>query len=225
MRVLVVEDESALAEAIVETFEDESYAVDHAADGATASELMAVNSYDLVILDWSIPPPSGMELLREWRAEGVATPVLMLTGRTEVEEVVTALDTGADDYLSKPFSFEVLLARARSLIRRRNKPLVAVLAAADVEMNRPTRTVTVGGEPIDLPAKEFALLEYFLTRVDEVVPRQDIVEHVWDDSFDATSNVIDVTVFRLRKKIDGSREEKLLQTVKGAGYMLRSRRQ
>ncbi|MEO1087619.1 MAG: response regulator, partial [Acidobacteriota bacterium] len=151
MRILVVEDEEVLAEAIVETLEDESYAVDYAADGALASELMAANTYDLVMLDWSIPPPSGMELLRQWRAEGKETPVLMLTANSEAEEVVAALDSGADDYVTKPFTFAVLLARARSLLRRREKPLVAVLAAADVEMHRPTRTVTVDGQQIDLP--------------------------------------------------------------------------
>lgn len=224
MRILLVEDDPAIAESLVELLEDESYAVDHAGDGATASELKAVNTYDLVVLDWSIPPPSGIELLREWRTGGDQTPVLMLTGHTDPEEVVGGLDTGADDYLTKPFRFAELLARVRSLLRRRQQPLTTSLAAGDLEMDRPARRVTVDGRAIDLSPKEFALLEYLLTRVDEVVTRTDLVEHVWDDSFDSLSNVIDVTVFRLRKKIDGDRERKLLHTAKGAGYVLRSER-
>jgi two-component system OmpR family response regulator len=224
MRILLVEDETTIAEALVELLEDESYAVDHAADGETASELKSINSYDLVVLDWSIPPPTGIELLREWRSEGDPTPVLMLTGHADPTEIVGGLDTGADDYLTKPFSFAELLARVRSLLRRRERPLQAKLAVDDLEMDRPARRVTVGGAPIDLTPKEFAVLEYLLMRVDQVVTRTDLIEHVWDDSFDSLSNVIDVTVFRLRKKICGDRPAKLLHTVKGAGYVLRSRR-
>lgn len=224
MRILLVEDEPALAEAIVETLVDESYAVDHAGDGETASELKAINDYDLVVLDWNIPPPTGIELLAEWRQEGDETPVLMLTGLAESERIVDGLDAGADDYLTKPFRFPELLARVRSLLRRREKPLQAQLAAGDLEMDRPARRVKVGGRPVRLTPKEFTLLEFLLTRVGEVVSRTELVEHVWDDSFDSFSNVVDVTVFRLRKKIDGSREEKLLHTVKGVGYLLRPER-
>ncbi len=224
MRILVVEDEAVLADAIVEVLRDEAYAVDLATDGTAASELMEVNTYDLVVLDWTIPPPSGIELLTEWRAAGRATPVLMLTGRAEVEDRVSGLDCGADDYLTKPFSLAELLARVRSLLRRRDKPLQTVLAVDDLEMDRAARQVTVGGEPVELSPKEFALLEFLLRRPDEVVTRTQLTEHVWDDSFDAMSNVVDVTVYRLRKKIDGDRELKLLHTLKGVGYVLRSRR-
>ncbi len=224
MRILVVEDEAVLADAIVEVLRDEAYAVDLATDGTAASELMEVNTYDLVVLDWTIPPPSGIELLTEWRAAGRATPVLMLTGRAEVEDRVSGLDCGADDYLTKPFSLAELLARVRSLLRRRDKPLQTVLAVDDLEMDRAARQVTVGGEPVELSPKEFALLEFLLRRPDEVVSRTQLTEHVWDDSFDAMSNVVDVTVYRLRKKIDGDRELKLLHTLKGVGYVLRSRR-
>jgi len=185
---------------------------------------MAVNAYDLVILDWTIPAPSGLDLLRRWRAEGNDTPVLMLTGRADLADRVGGLDTGADDYLTKPFAFDELLARARSLLRRRGRPLVVALTAADVEMDRGAHTVRVAGEPIELAPKEFAVLEYLLARKGQVVSRTELAEHVWDDSFDAMSNVIDVILYRLRRKIDGDHEEKLLQTLKGVGYRLRDRR-
>lgn len=224
MRILLVEDDASLGPALVELLAGEAYAVDHAPDGDTASELFDVNTYDVVVLDWSIPPPTGVELLREWRQQGDATPVLMLTGKSGVSDRVSGLDTGADDYLTKPFVFEELLARVRSLLRRREKPLQSDLSAGDVEMDRAAHVVCVAGRPIELSPKEFALLEYFLHHKDEVVTRSDLSEHVWDDSFDSFSNVIDVTVHRLRKKIDGGKEARLLHTVKGVGYILRSGR-
>lgn len=224
MRVLVVEDEEALAEAVVEALRDAGYAVDHAASGALAEELFAINSYDAVVLDWHIPSPTGIELLRDWRAEGSQTPVLMLTGRSDLEDRVDGLDSGADDYLTKPFSLRELQARLRSLLRRREKPLLTRLEAGDLVLDPNARTATVGGQPLRLTAKELALVEYLLTRVDEVVTRTEISEHVWDDSFDSLSNVVDVTVYRLRKKIDGDRSERLLHTVKGVGYLLSSHR-
>ena len=224
MRILVVEDEEVLADALAEGLRDESYAVDLATRGTEADELMAVNAYDLVILDWTIPAPSGIELLKMWRRAGNDTPVLMLTGRAGVADRVGGLDTGADDYLTKPFAFDELLARARSLLRRRARPLVAALTAGDLEMDRSAHAVRVAGEMIDLAPKEFAVLEYLLLHKGKVVSRAELSEHVWDDSFDSLSNVVDVTVYRLRKKIDGDREEKLVQTLKGVGYMLRDER-
>lgn len=224
MRILVVEDDTELADALVELLEDEFYAVDLATEGESASEQMHVNEYDLVVLDWTIPAPTGIELLQEWRERGKETPVLMLTGRTGVEDRVDGLDTGADDYLTKPFSFDEFLARVRSLLRRRSKNLQTHLEAGDLSLDRASHTVRVGEEELELTPKEFGLLEYFLTRVDEVVTRTDLSEHVWDGSFDSLSNVIDVTVHRLRKKIDGDRDDKLLHTVKGVGYMLKSQR-
>jgi DNA-binding response OmpR family regulator len=221
MRILVVEDDRPIAEAIVETLRDERYAVDLAATGEEASEMVAVNDYDLVVLDWSIPPPTGIELLREWRSQGLELPVLMLTGHTDVEDRVGGLDTGADDYLTKPFRFAELLARVRSLLRRRARPLDPPLAVADVVVDRARLEVEVAGEPIELTPKEFALLEYLIRRRGEVVSRTDLAEHVWDGSFDSLSNVIDVTVFRLRQKLDAGRDRKLIHTVKGAGYVLR----
>jgi DNA-binding response OmpR family regulator len=224
LRILVVEDEAVLAQALAEALEGEFYAVDLAPDGQTASELADVNEYDLIVLDWTIPPPTGIELLRSWRGLGKDMPVLMLTARSGIGDRVDGLDTGADDFLTKPFSLPEFLARVRSLMRRRSKPMRTTLAAGDLEMDRAARRVTVAGEPLELSPKEFALLEYLLNRKDEVVTRAEISEHVWDDSFDSLGNVIDVTVHRLRKKIDGENGAKLLHTLKGVGYVLRSQR-
>lgn len=224
MRLLVVEDEPLLAEATVEALRLEAYAVDLATDGSTADEMMAVNDYDLVVLDWTIPPPTGIELLEAWRAQGSKTPILMLTGRSSVEERVDGLDHGADDYLTKPFSLVELMARVRSLLRRRQKELQPELVADDLFMDRAKRSVRVGERDVGLTPKEFSVLEYLLTRCDEVVTRSDLIDHVWDEAFDAMSNVVDVVIHRLRKKVDGDREARLLQTVKGVGYVLRSRR-
>ena len=223
MRILVVEDEEELAEVIVEALEEERYAVDQALSGDDADELMFVNPYDLVILDWTLPGVSGIELLRQWRAAGSEVPVLMLTARREVGDRVDGLDTGADDYLTKPFSFDELLARVRSLLRRRAKSL-QTLRAGDLELERSSRAVRVAGKPVELAPKEFGILEYLLARVGETVSRTELSEHVWDESFDAMSNTIDVIVYRLRKKIDGGRDGKLLHTVKGVGYVLRGER-
>jgi DNA-binding response OmpR family regulator len=222
MRLLLVEDEATLADAVAEVLRDESYAVDVARTGSMADELAAVNTYDAVVLDWSIPPPSGIELLRRWRLAGMAAPVLMLTGRAGVEDRVGGLDAGADDYLTKPFAFDELLARVRSLLRRAAaNPARRELRAGDVSLDRPTRAVRVGRRRVELSPKEFAVLEYLLTRKNEVVSREEISEHVWDDSFDPLSNVVDVTVHRLRRKIDNEGPKRRLHTIKGAGYLLR----
>ena len=225
VRILVVEDETELADAVVEALQDEYHAVDHAADGKKADELMHVHDYDLVVLDWNIPPPTGVELLRQWRQEGYGTPVLVLTGsRTSVRDKVDGLDIGADDYLTKPFAFAEFRARIRSLLRRRKERLHTNLEAGDLVMERAARAVTVNGDPLHLSPKEFGLLEYLLLHKDQVVSRRDLSEHVWDESFDPMSNVIDVLIHRLRKKVDGTRPTKLLHTVPGAGYMLKSER-
>lgn len=226
MRILLVEDDATLADVVAEVLRDESYAVDLADDGALADELVAVNAYDLVILDWSIPAPSGLELLRRWRRQGLTMPVLMFTGRAEVADRVGGLDSGADDYLTKPFAFEELLARVRSLLRRASsRPEVLELAAGDLVMDRASHQVAVGKQPVDLSPKEFAVLEYLLVRKDQAVTRTELSEHAWDDAFDPTSNVIDVTIHRLRRKIDGDRGLRLLHSVKGIGYVLRGERQ
>ncbi|MEO6064532.1 MAG: response regulator transcription factor [Lysobacterales bacterium] len=227
MRILLVEDEATLAEPVMELLRDETYSVDWARTGMDASRLMHDNegSYDLVILDWTIPSPSGLELLGDWRKHGIETPVLMLTGRVAIADRVGGLDTGADDYLTKPFVFDELLARVRSLLRRRATPIKTLLATGDLTMDRTAHVVTVDDQRVELSPKEFAVLEYFLHHVDELVTRADLTEHVWDESFDPQSNVIDVTVHRLRRKIDGARGKRLVHTLKGVGYILKGRRE
>jgi DNA-binding response OmpR family regulator len=224
MRILVVEDEEVLADALTELLQDEHYAVDLVYDGSGAADRMQGGGYDLVILDWKIPPPDGIELLRQWRSEGEEVPVLMLTGVGGVPERVDALDTGADDFLPKPFAFEELLARVRSLLRRRPRTVQASLQAGDVAMDRASHTVTRAGEPIVLSPREFALLEYLLSHQDEVISRQELAERVWGEDEAPQSNLVDVTIHRLRRKIDDDGEGKLLHTVKGVGYLMRSHR-
>ena len=224
MRILVVEDDPRMSGLICEVLHDACYAVDPAADGETADELMGVNTYDLVVLDWGIPAPSGIELLRAWRRRGFSMPILMLTGRDAIEDKAGGLDSGADDYLTKPFSFVEMLARVRSLLRRREVPLQIVLEAGDLRLERSRHLVTVGGKPIVLSPKEFAVLEYLLRHKDEVLTRTAIEEHAWDEASDPMANVVDVTIHRLRKKVDGARAQKLIHTVRGVGYVLRSER-
>ncbi len=224
MKILVVEDEEEMASALVEALEDACYAVDLATTGRQAEELVDVHGgYDLVMLDWRIPTPNGLELVRKWRAAGSEVPVLMLTGRTEVGDRVDGLDAGADDYLTKPFSFVELLARVRTLLRRRPKPH-GPLRAADLEVDPATRKVRVAGELLELSPKEYSVVEYLLRRLGETVSRGELAEHVWNGSAEAMSNTIDVIVYRLRKKIDGNRSRRLLHTIKGVGYVLQAER-
>jgi len=221
MRILLVEDEESLANPLVEVLEQAAYAVDLAADGGRADELMFVNDYDLVVLDWTIPPPTGIELLGRWRAAGDATPVLMLTGRASIEDRVSGLDAGADDYLVKPFALVELFARLRALTRRMDaRTDDAVLQIADLRADLHDRRVTRGDRKIDLSPREFALLTYLMRHRDQVVTRAMIAEHVWDQTTEHFSNVIDVYMGYLRKKIDQGQDERLLHTVRGTGYRL-----
>jgi len=199
---------------------EESYAVDVAADGDGALESAFVNDYDLIILDVMLPGRDGFEVCRELRATGVAAPVLMLTARDAVEDRIAGLDTGADDYLTKPFDFDELLARVRALLRRQPALLPAVIRVADLSVDTRARSVARGGRELDLTAKEYALLEYLARRADEVVSRADIAEHVWDESYDPFSKVIEVFIQRLRRKVDGAHPLKLIRTRRGEGYML-----
>lgn len=224
MRILVVEDNAEMAALVCEVLRDDRYAVDLATSGAEADELIFVNPYDLVVLDWGIPAPTGLELLRRWRDDGREMPVLMLTARDTVEDRIGGLDTGADDYLTKPFAVGELLARVRSLLRRREKPLTSRLATADLELDRSSHRVTLGGSLIELSPKEFAVLEALLDRRDQVLSRSEIEESAWDHDSEPMANVVDVIIHRLRKKIDGGRDGRLIHTVRGAGYVLRSER-
>lgn len=223
MRILLVEDDDILAEGLVEALEDAFYTVDRAATGAAADELATVSDFDLVILDWSIPSPSGLDLLARWRRRGLVVPVLMLTGRKALEDRVSGLDSGADDYLTKPFAIAELLARVRSLLRRRERPLQP-LEAGDLALDRAAREVTVAGRPVRLTPKEFGVLEYLLIHRGRAVSREELGEHVWDRAWDAASNTLDVIVYRLRKKIDGARDARLLHTVPGVGYRISAER-
>ncbi len=223
MRILVVEDERKVASFIRQGLQEEGHAVEVAADGAEALDLILGGSpYDLVVLDLMLPKRDGFGVLRTLRERGVTTPVLVLTARDSVGDKVTGLELGADDYLTKPFAFEEFVARVRALLRRGADRRLAPLRLADLTLDATTRTVTRGARRVELTAREYALLEYFLRNAGRVLTRPMIAEHVWGLGFDSESNVIDVYVGYLRRKIDGKGEPRLMHTVRGAGYVLRA---
>lgn len=224
MRILVVEDEPEAAAVLAKGLREHAFAVDTAADGHAALEAIAVNDYDLVILDVLLPGVSGLEVCRRSRSEGVSVPILMLTARGEPDQRVEGLDVGADDYLPKPYHFPELLARIRALLRRGPALGSSVLEIEDLRIDTRARTVTRGGRAVQLTAKEYALLDYLARRQREVVGRGDIAEHVWDDTFDPMSNLIEVYIQRLRRKIDDGHAVKLIHTRRGAGYILAASR-
>lgn len=221
MRLLVVEDEKKLAGFIKKGLEEEGYAVDVALDGKIGLEMALDRVHDLMILDLHLPRKDGLTVLRELRERKVLTPVLLLTVRATIEDKVMGLDCGADDYLTKPFAFEELLARVRALLRRRSEGKQGMLQIDDLILDPARRTVFRGEQKIDLTAKEFALLDYFMRNPGRVLTRTMIAEHVWDYDFDSMTNIIDVYVNYLRKKIDSDREPKLIHTVRGVGYVLK----
>jgi two-component system copper resistance phosphate regulon response regulator CusR len=225
MRILLVEDEAKVASFIRRALEEESYAVDVSADGAEGLELARDakdGRYDLIILDVMLPGLSGMEILRVLRKEQINAPVLILTARSQVDQKVKGLDAGADDYLTKPFAIEELLARVRVLLRRGSGEAGGVLQVEDLILNPASRDVTRGGRRIELTSKEYALLEYLMRNVGRVLTRPMIAEHVWNLDFDTFTNVIDVYVNYLRNKIDRGWERKLIHTVRGTGYVLKA---
>ena len=223
MRILVVEDDSKVSRFVRQGLEEEGHAVDVAPDGEEGAMLAHVNPYDVLVLDVQLPKKNGLVLAAELRREGSTVPILMLTARDSTDDVVRGLDSGADDYLTKPFAFDELLARVRALGRRGGAAVAgATLRYADVEMDRVHHRVTRGGRPLDLTAREFRLLEYFLVRPDEVVSRTELLEKVWDMSFDPGSNVVDVHVSNLRGKLEEGNEPRLIQTVRGVGFALRT---
>jgi two-component system OmpR family response regulator len=221
MRVLVVEDEVKMAGLLKRGLEEEGYAVDVAGTGSDALWLGTENPYDAIVLDVMLPDQDGFEVCRQLRAGGRWAPVLMLTARDAVPDRVAGLDAGADDYLTKPFSFTELFARLRALVRRGAGERPAVLQAGDLALDPATRKVTRDGTPIDLTSKEFALLEYFLRHPGEALTRSRILEHVWDFAYEGDSNVVDVYVRYLREKIDRPFGRETIETVRGTGYRLR----
>jgi len=220
VRLLIVEDERRLGTRLAQGLREDGFAVDLAHDLASARDLAIVGEHDLVILDLNLPDGSGLDLLREWRDEGKIVPVLVLTSRDTLEDKVAGLDAGADDYLTKPFELAELLARVRALLRRRAVPPRAVLAAGALRLDRDARRVTVRDETLPLTLKELALLEQFLLRPGAAVSRETLAEHVWDESYEARSNVIDVLVGRLRRKLEAARSAARLRAVPGVGWAL-----
>ena len=220
VRILLVEDESRVAGFIAKGLREQAYAVDLAPDGGQALYQAAVNPYDLVILDVMLPVKDGHTVCRELRLSGFRAPILMLTARDSIDDRVAGLDCGADDYLIKPFDFKELLARLRALLRRAHAVRPQVLAVADLTLNTASHAVTRAGRAIPLTAKEYALLEYLVVSQGRVVGREQIAEHVWDESFDPFSNVIDVYIKRLRAKLDAGSGPRLIHTRRGEGYIL-----
>ena len=221
MRILVVEDDRKVASFVRQGLCEEGHAVEIAIDGAQALDFVLTEpAYDLIILDVMLPGQDGFGVLKTLRAQKIAVPVLMLTARDSIPDRVAGLDLGADDYLTKPFAFEEFLARVRALLRRRDVVRAPILAIDNLVVDPATRRVTRGERRIELTARQYALLEYFLRNIGRVLSRQMIAQHVWGLAFDAESNVIDVYVGYLRRKIDRDRERPLLHTVRGAGYVL-----
>jgi len=222
VRLLVVEDEKKVARFIRQGLEEEGYAVDVASDGEEGLRMGLDRVHDLIILDISLPKMDGIQVLRRLREAKVGTPVLLLTVRATIEDKVLGLDSGADDYLTKPFAFQELVARIRALLRRGGEGGAAVLRYADLSLDPARRAVFRAETKIDLTAKEYALLEFFMRNPERVLSRTAILDHVWDYDFDPETNVIDVYVNYLRKKIDSDRGVKLIHTVRGAGYVLKA---
>jgi len=220
MRVLLVEDDARIAHFVAKGLREQAYAVDTASSGEEALYQAAINSYDVVILDVMIPAPDGFAVCKELRNSGQRMPILMLTARDALEDRIEGLDHGADDYLTKPFEFRELLARLRALLRRPTSLQPARLVVADLIVDTAGQTVSRGGKAIPMTAKEYALLEFLARNANRVVGRAEIAEHVWDEEFDPFSNLIEVYVNRVRRKIDGGAVKPLLHTRRGAGYVL-----
>jgi len=223
MRILLVEDEQKIADFVARGLAENGYSVDVAGDGDEALHWPHVAEFDIIILDIMLPVRDGIDVCRTLRERGMRTPILMLTARDAVEDRVRGLDSGADDYLVKPFAFAELLARIRALSRREPALLGTMLRVGDLIMDTATREVSRHDTGMDLTSKEFALLEYLMRHANQVLTRTMIAEHIWNYDFDNATNVIDVHVKNLRKKVDGRFQTKLIHTVRGAGYRISSR--
>ena len=223
MRVLLVEDDATIADFVTRGLREAGFVVDRAADGDEGLNAALARPYDVAIVDVMLPRRDGLSLIEEVRRRGVSTPVLILSARRAVDDRVRGLQTGGDDYLTKPFAFTELLARVQALVRRATRATEPTsLTVEDLTLDLLSRQVTREGEPIDLRPREFALLEYLMRNAGRVVSKTMILSHVWNYSFDPQTNVVDVLVSRLREKIDRPFEKKLLQTVRGVGYVLRA---
>ena len=218
-RILVVEDEAELADFVVRGLREEGFGVEHAADGEDAWDSLRAGSWDLVVLDWWLPGEDGLTVLRRYRQSGGAAPVLFLTARDAVADRIRGLDGGADDYLGKPFAFDELLARVRALLRRRDRAPDLTVSHGDVSIDLATHRARRAGHPLDLTAKELALLSFFLRNPGQVLSRTRIYNHVWDENFDGLSNTLEVHVMELRRKLE-ARGPRVIQTVRGRGYLL-----
>lgn|SRR5581483_7409511 len=220
MRILIAEDDAPLAGFLRKGLEAEHYSVDVAADGEAARDLAVAYDYDLLVLDLNLPKRDGLAVLNDVRSAKEHVPILVLTGRSRVEDRVSTLDRGADDYVTKPFSFSELSARVRALLRRGKLPQQVTLQVDDLVLDRIEHKVERGGRRIELTSKEFALLEYLMRNAGRCITRAMIIEHVWNISFDTTTNVVDVYINYLRKKVDENAPKKLIHTVRGSGYLL-----
>ena len=220
MRVLLIEDDVAIARLLKEGLEDESYAVDVAHDGNEGYRTAAADEYDVIILDIMLPEMNGYEVCRALRNDGNKTPILMLTARDAERDIVEGLDTGADDYLAKPFSFDVLLARIRALLRRPNEKLEEILQVGDLKLDPSSKKVTRASQEINLTAKEYGVLEYLMRNKGKVLSKEQIISHVWDFDADILPNNVELFIMFLRRKIDKPLKSKLIHTVSGFGYKL-----
>ena len=222
MRILLVEDEPKVSGFVERGLTAERYAVDVVGDGRDGLEMAETYPYDLIILDLMLPTIDGKEVLQRIRRHDTCVPILVLTARDTVEDKVLLFESGADDYLTKPFAFAELLVRTKALLRRGPVNRSSTLTVGDLELDRLTQQVKRGGKRIELTVKEYSLLEYLMQNVERVLSRNMIIEHVWDQSFDGITNIVDVYVRHLRAKVDDGHDIKLIRTVRGAGYMIRA---
>lgn len=220
MRVLLIEDDTAIARSLKEGLEDEAYAVDVANDGSEGYRTAVADDYDVIILDIMLPGMNGYEVCRALRNDGNKTPILMLTARDAERDIVEGLDTGADDYLAKPFSFDVLLARIRALLRRPNEKLEEIIQVGDLKLDPSSKRVTRASQEISLTAKEYGVLEYLMRNKGKVLSKEQIISHVWDFDADVLPNNVELFIMFLRRKIDKPFKSKLIHTVSGFGYKL-----
>lgn len=221
MHILLIEDESKMADFIERGLREEQYDVDVAYNGEKGLSLVNMNPYDIIILDLMLPGKEGLSICKELRNNKIDTPILMLTAKDGIKDKVIGLDAGADDYLTKPFAFEELLARIRALLRGRRKDKATLIKVADLELDRLTHNVKRAGREIRLTSKEYALLEYLLLNANQIITRTMISEHVWNEDFDSFTNVTDVYINYLRNKIDKGYDKQLINTIRGVGYILK----